>query len=672
MKQRAFLLCLLAFIFVGQIYGQSDETATITEIIQLGRGSANAITWNPTGDIISVAGDGIWLYDNQLNDIHHFSGLGNISNLVWSPVAPYIATIDANNQLEVWQLDDEPAFALSSVWKMTINDDYPNLTWSSDGGKIAVIHEGEAHILDAMTGETLRTIPELSDYPAWHPDGVQLAGVLNQGEESDGKLALWDTESGEIVQTYATGLSWHDWYDVFFSGDGSKLVGLFGLMENTYIWDTATSEQIHLKDQYTSQRHIWWEGDKSPLLALSYMSGTGATFPVHTLDKISPRTLEEIDYKYIGDVQSSAKHPSLPQWVFVTSDGILKIWTWEDEVIHSRFLHPEPANLLSWSTDGDYLAVARSIGHTFNIWNFTDPENPIANTATFRQRGWTLSSLRWIGARLIGQQAVYMVNAPGAYPIAMLAHWDAETGQPYSDFQMTNGGISQAGDAYFPSYIWNSDFSRVVTTISGSETVLSNVTTTMTDYIYPDEALLTWDIGNVYTVRWSPDERFIAMVGYRSIPNRSGEYFAEIYDSETGDLVNHIRSEFEVTSLNGIMWSPDSSKFVLTSTFRDELQVTYYLEVFALDTASDEAERIMGHNPLMVNYSWHPESILSIRTEAGIELYDVTSVIHADEPIALIPIEQVAYFTWHPNGEWLTTTQSNGVVRVLDVSQFIP
>src|SRR5215204_2129987 len=84
---------------------------------------------------------------------------------------------------------------LSRRWKTELDDHVIALAWSPDGEAIAAASvAGPIAVLDALTGEAVRTLPGHgfgTTAVAWRRDGSLLASA-----GQDGKVRLWDAASG--------------------------------------------------------------------------------------------------------------------------------------------------------------------------------------------------------------------------------------------------------------------------------------------------------------------------------------------------------------------------------------------------------------------------------------------------------------------------------------------
>ena len=114
-----------------------------------------------------------------------------------------------------------------------------SVAFSPDGKKVALAHLSRRVTLwDVASGERLQILGEnmLSGIVAFSFDGSKLAGVLPY----DGKIKIWDTESGECMRTLEQNKS----ISVAFSPDGTKIASgsTYG---NIDLWDVASGECLH-------------------------------------------------------------------------------------------------------------------------------------------------------------------------------------------------------------------------------------------------------------------------------------------------------------------------------------------------------------------------------------------------------------------------------------------
>jgi serine/threonine protein kinase len=118
-------------------------------------------------------------------------------------------------------------------------------TWavvaSPDGKRVLIAGEKDVALRDARTGEVIRVFDAQLEFvwsTAFSSDGkLVAAGGRMPGEKETGTVAIWETETGRVIQRL-TGLS-GDVRWVAFSPDGGKVASC-GFDQHIQVWNLAT------------------------------------------------------------------------------------------------------------------------------------------------------------------------------------------------------------------------------------------------------------------------------------------------------------------------------------------------------------------------------------------------------------------------------------------------
>lgn len=246
---------ILLFVLLLFTYGiPLSAQAELVEIVRLGRGTAQALSWHPSGNLLAVGGSaGVWLFDENYQQLQHHPAF-SVRYLEFSPNGEYLAVSDFDNHTEFWILDDngdllersqpvnlngyslrwsptgEYVSTYSGVWeqgefknvqidvwdvsqaKIAWTKEGANslggVVWSSDGQQLAAMNrEGSIDLLNAANGNTIKTIQmsdELSQQSLFEIVGIEFhsddQGLWLIFSGSD-YLWSWDFNTDELTQT---------------------------------------------------------------------------------------------------------------------------------------------------------------------------------------------------------------------------------------------------------------------------------------------------------------------------------------------------------------------------------------------------------------------------------------------------------------------------------------
>jgi WD40 repeat protein len=661
----------------------SDVSDVPAQIMQLGHGTANTLDWHPTGNILAVGGQrGIWLYDELLADVAHFEDATEMTHLAWSPTGDLLATLDQDNTLRVWIVTLQPYIQiLHQSWSFDNPDEYFRLyfTWSPDGEKLAVITPNGGQVLDVMTGEIMLNIADLDYVMAWHPDGTQLAGVVDIGEEIGKQVRVWDSTNGEIVNTYRSADPYLFWSDILWSPNGLILVGITSVPATLHAWSVETGHLLNDIDtsysEFSAYLGMWWLNEGTHLVTLSGYVSPPSNPTLNTWDTKTWTTMDR--GILLDDIWKIAKQPNADIWALLTSSGQITIRNLEKtEPLHIRTVHGRSPTILKWSADSRYLVAANRMNSSFYLWDVMIPDQPKSQVVGVPYQNWNLDELRWSADSniLIGMQSIPEITAPGAFSTAFIVEWDVQTGEFLRIIGETPGYIAHDGSGnYLPNYIWSNDFTRVAIEISDAPVTISTVATRENGFISPGETIVSSIdvVGYLSRTIWSPDNTLLAVISL----DPQGETSAWVYDAETGNLVNRLRPTF-FTTLYDISWSPDSTMVALVGSrgIAGSGETEYRLDVEAINQSSEEATHIITvlDTDSRFYHAWHPESrAIAVSTSLGVGIYPITPApigINAP-PITTIPNTRVFALAWSPDCKWLAGGHEDGTVRVWDVIQ---
>ena len=512
----------------------------------------------------------------------------------------------------------------------------------------------------------------------WHPDGTQIAGVVDFGEEKGKHVRVWNTLTGDIVNTYEGVDSYLYWSEIQWSPDGSVLVGTTSIPAILHAWDVETGTLLNEVDPLSRDMSaffdMWWVNDGQQLITLSrYVSPPANSY----LEIWDTETWKPQGRGFsLGEIRSIGSHPNEDLLALLTLDSQLMTWSLEQgETLQSSSNHGQPPQILSWSPDNQYLATARAFGETVYIWDTETPSAAPLQILMDRYYWLDVEALSWHmdSSILRGVLKHSQFTAPGTQLTGFVVEWDAHTGESLGAIHETGGHIAHDGSgSYLPFSIWSADFTRVAIVLRDEPITTWEVETGHNGRLTLGDTTSTMDVEHYSAeVIWSPDNTMLAIISR----DPQGETSAWVYDAETGDLINRLRPTF-FTNLYNISWSPDSSMVALVGSrgIAGSDETEYRLDVAAIEPSSPEARHVTTvlDTGTRFYHAWHPEShTIVVSTSSGVEVYPIEPApigINA-ESVAIIPDMPVRALAWSPNGMWLAGSHEDGTVRIWAMTQ---
>ena len=243
--------------------------------------------------------------------------------------------------------------ALKAKWRTNIDDHPIGLAWSPDGNILAVaglsrpitlFNGADGAVQHKLPGHAFDTMAI-----SWHKDSRLLASV-----GQDGKVRLWDAETGTQISEMAGGASWVE--RVAFSPVGDWLVSAAG--RKLRLWNRSGELIREYPDANSTITDIKWRYDGKQFAVSAYngvvLYDPKEEGPLRRFEwQGSTLTLEwSPNSKYIatGDQDSTVHF-----WITDTGQD-LQMWGYETKVLE-----------LAWSFNSRYLATGG--GAQVVIWD---------------------------------------------------------------------------------------------------------------------------------------------------------------------------------------------------------------------------------------------------------------------------------------------------------------
>jgi WD40 repeat protein/uncharacterized protein YjbI with pentapeptide repeats len=195
----------------------------------------SVLAWSPDSRCIAYGGSQtvVWIFDVDTGKLlRTISDAGTVYSAAWSPDGRHLATCSDSKTVRIWGVGPG-----GTARTMTVDHDHGPVTsvaWSPDGRHLATGGDDDTvRIWDTKSWTQAQTLTGPSDdihAVSWSPDAQRIAAA------SDNMALIWDTRTGELLQTL---LGNNDASATAWSPDSGRLA--VGYDNNTVrIWHAAT------------------------------------------------------------------------------------------------------------------------------------------------------------------------------------------------------------------------------------------------------------------------------------------------------------------------------------------------------------------------------------------------------------------------------------------------
>jgi WD40 repeat protein len=633
MKRWYLLILLFCLIQPSRAY----NTIEIPLVAEYGRGTINAMQWNPAGDVLAVAsGNGIWFYDAEFNTLGHW-GDSNAYELAWSENGAYLAT-------SMPESEGGAVYILSDGLEMLFtarHERFSNAVFAWHGQRLAYSFDYEdVHLVDAPEFSVSRLISNNDAFSmlAWSPDGSQLLGINSM------RLWLWDTARGELIANFAIDYDARAEYPYFEEAvlwDAERLSVLCttGDIDWGYYlceWDWATnslswSEVLALNTSYLG-RFTFFSPDDYIFIHNSFV------YPSLL------RWRNGTEYKAIldgRDIATYALHPDGESMSIGTRTGdLIQYDLSEGSILHEANLHTFYIWDMAWHpTDGRLAIAGRGFNYDVRILQLDSNENLIDTgvalpTEISQQVAWSEDGTQlYIWGETYGDRVNLWAYATYDAASYELLEWTAGQDDSSSPLPLEMDP-DHAGDL-----VAMHDYEAEVIQISnGVELQIPS--------------------NSVKLMAWSPDDNHFAAIIAENTQFGIVQHLF-VWDSQSWELIRQERGHADYDYTN-FSWSPDSQYIAYKLiNYREDFpgrQIVFLAMPNAPELPPMSVE-------MLSPFFWSADGrILLVKNNYSIDFHEFPS----QNLLASIEVSS-HYLEWRGDGHYLATS-AYGRVSVWDTS----
>lgn len=240
--------------------------------------------------------------------------------------------------------------------------------------------QGTVRLWNTATGEAVQTFAEQVRNVravAYSPTGTLVAANMRPPREAAHQIVLYNPESGATVGTLkadrlaATAL--------MFSPDGTRLVSAGG--STVYIWDVEQRKLLHRIDAHRGAVRAIRIAPDGTMVA---SAGADALIRLWSMEDGSRKLEIKSEQEGVNDVAFSASGKTLAS---AGDDRTIKLWDpTSGQLMNTLWHHLDRVLSLAFSPDGKTLASGSS-DQTIALWNFEDPKPEPGRRPRRRDRG---------------------------------------------------------------------------------------------------------------------------------------------------------------------------------------------------------------------------------------------------------------------------------------------
>jgi len=464
----------------GRTMITTDNAAQLTQLIRLGRGSAESARFTPDGSHLLVGGTaGVWLYDSTDIATESEPALlvtdGETRAIAVNPDGATLAVTEYDGDIVLWDIAAQTA---GGTIEPTYGADH--IAYTPDGGTL-VLNAGSSGIvlLDPVSGSEVQLEGSFRNDSeiAISPDGQWLSAT-----GSDNSLYLWSLANNEAGAT----LTGHSSTPTTssFGPDGTLVTGSSD--RTIRLWDIAAGTEMAQistigEDSIGRITQIVFSPDGSV-----FASGdTDGKIVIWDAEMQTPNAQLTVD----GTVNDLAFSPDGAQLVSVSGKQHVHVWDIATSTDVAAIGHTNSMNALVFSPDSATLAIS---DFDSNLWLWDTAEMSELNLAASIEDGGNTSAQNLAGVAYSSNGQI--LATLDSFSVRL---YDANTNQLLRELE---------GDGIVEALAFSPD-DTMVAYISSAGLYVFEVETGV--------LLATLEVHNDWltSIAWAPDQTLIATAG---------------------------------------------------------------------------------------------------------------------------------------------------------------
>lgn len=357
----------------------ADNIDQIVELARWGKGVITDAEYSPDGESIAVASTlGVSIYQTDvLEEILYFETEARVNSFAFSPDGKTIATALNDNTLKLWNASDGNLIrslagqSRETTSKNAEKEEITSVSFSPDGNQLAGgSTNGTVSLWQALDGSVIGTFNHTEDEVVsvfFSPDGQSLFFASR-----DGKVRMINVLEGTPPRVFTAG---RDISEADISADG-KILSAYNPIDgqSLFLWDTESGEKLQTVEgidrNYSEELHMALSPD-GQYVAVAYQDYTAKIWNVPS--GVAQNTFEDLTPKdgwyYLQDFVISFSPDS--QSLLLAGADSIGIWSLKNSLLlNNAKIKTELYGDIALSPDESMIAVVE--GPNVNLIQFSN------------------------------------------------------------------------------------------------------------------------------------------------------------------------------------------------------------------------------------------------------------------------------------------------------------